>query len=70
MEKFVTIGGKRIGVGYPAFLVAEMSANHNMDFDRAKEIIRAAMLVEERSLGGSVESSYVTTCYTDRKSVV
>lgn len=24
----------------------------------------AAMLVEERSLGGSVESSYVTTCYT------
>ncbi|EOS26270.1 pseudaminic acid synthase [Lachnospiraceae bacterium 3-1] len=44
MEKFVTIGGKRIGAGYPAFLVAEMSANHNMDFDRAKEIIRAAKL--------------------------
>lgn len=42
MEKFVTIGGKKVGVGYPAFLVAEMSANHNMDFERAKEIMRAA----------------------------
>ena len=26
----------------PAYIVAEMSANHNMDFNRAKAIIKAA----------------------------
>lgn len=42
MENIIEIGGKRIGEGYPVFLVAELSANHNMDFERAKAIIKAA----------------------------
>lgn len=42
MEQVIEIGGKRIGEGYPAFLVAELSANHNMDLNRAKAIIKAA----------------------------
>jgi len=42
MGKTVTIGDRRIGAGQPAYIVAEMSANHNRDFDRAVEIIRAA----------------------------
>ncbi len=34
--------GKRvIGPGQPAFIVAEMSANHNQSFDKAVEIIKA-----------------------------
>jgi N-acetylneuraminate synthase len=31
-----------IGQGWPAFIVAELSANHHQDFDQAVELIRAA----------------------------
>jgi pseudaminic acid synthase len=36
------IGQRDIGPGYPAYLVAELSANHNQDFEQAVKIIRAA----------------------------
>lgn len=42
MNKTLTIGKKVIGDGYPAYIIAEMSANHLQDYDRAKEIILAA----------------------------
>ena len=42
MNPFIEINGRRIGPGYPAYIVAEMSANHNQDFDQAVKIIEAA----------------------------
>lgn len=42
MRKEIEIAGRKIGPGHPVFIVAEMSANHNMDYDRAVEIIRQA----------------------------
>lgn len=42
MEKEIRIGGHVISESSPAFVVAEMSANHNMDFDRAVAILQAA----------------------------
>lgn len=39
---FIEINGRRIGRGYPTYIVAEMSANHNQSFDQAVEIIHAA----------------------------
>ena len=36
------IGQREIGPGNPVFIIAEMSANHNQDFERAKEIIKTA----------------------------
>ena len=42
MNKKIRIGKHLVGEGAPVFIVAEMSANHNMDFDRAVKIIRAA----------------------------
>lgn len=42
MKAEITIGSKKIGSGHPCFLIAEMSGNHNMDFERAKAIIREA----------------------------
>lgn len=36
------IGEHEISADSPVYIVAEMSANHNMDFERAKEIIKAA----------------------------
>lgn len=42
MQKVLNIGKKRVGENQPCFVIAEMSGNHNMDFDRAVEIVKAA----------------------------
>lgn len=42
MNKEFYIGSRRIAQDAPAFIVAELSANHNQDFNRAVEIIHAA----------------------------
>ncbi len=42
MREFVEIGGRRIGEGEPAYIIAEMSANHQHDIEKAKRIIDAA----------------------------
>lgn len=42
MRKEIEIAGRKIGRDHPALLVAEMSANHNMDYGRAVEIIHRA----------------------------
>jgi pseudaminic acid synthase len=36
------IGARRVGPGAPVYVVAELSANHNQDFDQAVRIIQAA----------------------------
>ena len=41
MQK-IKISNKWIGEGEPVFIIAEMSANHNQNLERAKEIIKAA----------------------------
>ena len=41
-EPRIQIAGRPIGKGHPAYIVAEVSANHNQNIERAKEIIRAA----------------------------
>lgn len=42
MKKEIRIGNNIISKNSKTYIVAEMSANHNMDFDRAKAIIKAA----------------------------
>lgn len=42
MQKEFKIGSRVVGAGYPAYIIAEMSANHAGSIERAKEIIRAA----------------------------
>jgi pseudaminic acid synthase len=41
-EEMITIHDRLIGSGRPVYVVAEMSANHNQDFDQALQILRAA----------------------------
>lgn len=36
------IAARRIGAGFPAYVIAEISANHGQDFDEALRIVRAA----------------------------
>ena len=42
MNKEIIIDNRVIGDGHPVYTIAEMSANHLMDINRAKEIIRLA----------------------------
>lgn len=42
MDKPLKINERQIGLEYPAYIIAEMSANHRQDFDQAAEIVRAA----------------------------
>ena len=42
MAAVIEINGRRIGPGYPTYIIAEMSANHNQDFNQAVKIIEAA----------------------------
>lgn len=42
MEQIITINNKKIGGENPTFIIAEMSANHLQDYDRAVEIIKKA----------------------------
>jgi pseudaminic acid synthase len=42
MERFIKIGGRHIGPGYPTFIVAEISANHNQSYEQAIDLIKEA----------------------------
>ena len=42
MNEFITIDGKKIGSDFPPYIIAELSANHNGDINRAFEILEMA----------------------------
>lgn len=39
---FLEIGDRKVGDGYPCFVIAEIGSNHNQDFDLARRMIDAA----------------------------
>ncbi|MAE81217.1 MAG: pseudaminic acid synthase [Flammeovirgaceae bacterium] len=41
MKPSITINGRRIGTDEPVYIIAEMSANHDQDFDKAVQILKA-----------------------------
>ena len=41
MIRAITINNRQIGSGFPTYIVAEMSGNHNGNLDRARELIYA-----------------------------
>ena len=45
MTKSIQIGQDTIGDGYPTYIVAEMSGNHNQSLNTALKIVRAAAKV-------------------------
>lgn len=42
MISAIEVNKRRVGRGHPVYIVAEMSANHNQDFDKAIQILKAA----------------------------
>ena len=43
MAKYIKIDGRKIGDGYPVFIIAEIGLNHNGDIDIAKKLIDVAV---------------------------
>jgi N-acetylneuraminate synthase len=42
MGQQITIAGRPIGLGHPAYIIAELSANHNHDIEQALRMVAAA----------------------------
>lgn len=42
MRNVIRIGGREIGRGRPAYVIAEIGSNHDSDLEKAKELVRAA----------------------------
>lgn len=42
MKTYIEINSRKIGTGYPVYIVAEISANHNQKFEHAIELVKAA----------------------------
>lgn len=42
MLPYLEINGRKIGPGYPVYVIAEMSGNHGHDFEKAKALVHAA----------------------------
>jgi pseudaminic acid synthase len=42
LAKIISIAGRRIGPEQPAYVIAELSANHHQSFDKAAELVRLA----------------------------
>jgi pseudaminic acid synthase len=42
VSTYIEINGRRIGPGFPVYIVAELSANHGQNFDQAVQLIYAA----------------------------
>src|SRR6478736_651615 len=41
--EYVEISGRRVGPGYPTFVIAEAGVNHNGEVDLARQLIDAAV---------------------------
>src|SRR5215471_18898699 len=42
MDVIIVVNDRRIGSGFPVYIIAEMSANHHQSFDQAVRILEAA----------------------------
>jgi pseudaminic acid synthase len=42
VSTYISIQGRCLGSGQPAYIIAEMSANHGQNFDKAVQLVRAA----------------------------
>ncbi len=42
MKKEVTLGDKKVGIGHPTYIIAEIGSNHNRNINIAKKLINKA----------------------------
>jgi pseudaminic acid synthase len=67
MTEFIEIGKRRIGSGNPTYCIAEVSANHNQDFEQAVRIIEAAKQAGADAVKLQTYTADTITISSDRK---
>lgn len=67
MTNSIQIGERRIGAGAPVYVIAELSANHNQDFEQAVRIIQAAKEAGADAVKLQTYTADTITIRSDRK---
>jgi len=67
MTRFLKVGDRLVGAGYPTYVVAELSANHNQDFNHAVRIIEAAKQAGADAVKLQTYTSDTITIASDRE---
>src|SRR6266567_8052002 len=63
----IQIGRREVGAEHPAYIVAELSANHNQDFDQAIKIIHAAKAAGADAIKLQTYTADTITVRSDRE---
>jgi len=67
MTNCIEIGSRRIGPGYPTYCIAEVSANHNQDYEKAVRILEAAKEAGADAVKLQTYTADTITIASDRK---
>jgi N-acetylneuraminate synthase len=67
MTNSIEIGNRRIGPGNPTYCIAEVSANHNQDYERAVRILEAAKRAGADAVKLQTYTADTITIASDRK---
>lgn len=67
MAEQITIGQKTIGMGFPVYVIAEVSANHHQKYDEAVKIIAAAKNVGADSVKLQTYTADTITISSDKE---
>ena len=67
MSSAIEINGRVIAPGFPVYIVAELSANHNQSFDRAVKLIHAAKVARADAIKLQTYTPDTITIASDRE---
>jgi N-acetylneuraminate synthase len=67
LKPFIEIEGRKIGSGFPTYIIAEMSANHHQNFDQALRILEAAEEVGADAIKMQTYTADTLTIDSDKK---
>ena len=61
----INIHGRPIGIAHPPYVIAELSANHNGQFDNAIKLIDVARAAGADAAGGMTRGGKLSGCGVD-----
>ncbi len=67
MPAEITIAGRKIGFGSPTYVIAELSANHNQNFEQAVRIIQAAKAAGADAVKSQTYTADTITLRSDKE---